>query len=459
MMQALAQSPLAGLWPQLALAAAVCAVLLSGIAVPSGGRAWKLLGPLALIAAFALVFFVTGASQQGPLLRFDGLAIGWQLLFYAGALPVALLLRSDDEVGAALLLGSVLGMGLLASAGSLLMLFIGLEFMSLPAYLLVARGERRKDCHEAAMKYFFTGGAAGSLFLLGLALYYAASHGLAFSAAKGPMAEAGLALMGASALFKVGIFPFHFWLPDVYEASDPELTGFLSTSMKGAAILLLMRVAALSPQSVFARCLPWAGAFTALYAATLALRQSRLQRLLAYSSMSHAGNMVLGVGAWAALGAAPASAAAVYYYLAAYVFMSNGAFLFLRVSGAKDRGDIKGLSAVDGTAALLFSALLLAQGGIPPAAGFLGKLLIFWEAIKAGAYGPVVAAGFASLLALGYYLSLVRDMYFEPSPSAKAAPNAAPFFDKMILAACAAPAAVLGLAPWLIGAFERMLAP
>ncbi len=460
MAQFLAQTSLSGLAPELALAALVCATLMAGLPA-SGRRYWKLIGPLGALCAFALALTTVPAVEAPGLIRVDGLSIGWQLLIFLAAVPFALLLRGEDEVPTALMLGSLLGMGLLASAGNLLMLFIGLEFMSLPAYLLVARGARRAPAREAAMKYFFAGGTGGSLFLFGLALYYAAGRTLAFSASTGPMAEAGLALMGVGALFKVGAFPFHFWLPDVYESADPELAGFLSTSMKAAAVLLLMRVAALSPHSGFVRCLPWVGGVTALFGALLALRQQRLQRLLAYSSISHAGNVILGVGAWAALGAVPGEASSIYYYLAAYLFMSNGAFLFLRQTGLRERCEVTGLSRRDAPGALLFAVLLLALGGIPPTAGFLAKLLIFWEAIKAAAYGPVILAGAAALASLGYYLGLVRQMYLdEPLPAQAAAPaRPGDRFGSIILAACAAPAAVLGLAPWLIGVFSRLLSP
>ena len=451
--------PFVGFGPQLALAAGLLVTLASGLASGVPADFSRRLAPAALVAALALAALTLPGASSGPLIRVDGLSLGWEYVFFVGGLPFALLMRCDDEVTPTLLLGSVLGMTLLACAGNLLMLFLGLEFLSLPAYLLVARAKGRgAGANEAAVKYFFAGSTAGAMFLLGMTLRYAATKTLGFGESAGPLAQAGVALMGAAALFKVGCFPLHFWLPDVYEASAPELTGFLSTALKAAGVLLLMRVTSLAPDSGFARALPWLGAVTALFGAVLALRQTRLQRLLAYSSIAHAGNLILGVGAWAAQRALPIPAAAVYFYLVAYVFMNNGAFAFLRAAGVSERAELAGYAQRRPLAAGLFAVVLLSLGGIPPTAGFLAKLLIFWEAIKAQLYGPAVLAGVAALVSLGYYLALVRDMYFEPvAEGGEHAPIAA--FDKIVLAACAAPAAVLGLMPWLPAAFARWLTP
>ena len=391
-----------------------------------------------------------------PLIRINGMSQAWQFLFFGGALFLACSMEMDDEIAVVLLLGSVLGMTLLACADHLFMLFIGLEFMSLPVYLLVARGwGRRPKAREAAVKYFFAGGLAGALFLMGMALFYAETKTLALSGVSGvPLAEAGIALMGVSALFKIGAVPMHFWLPDVYEASAPELAGFLSTAMKSAGFLLLMRLVALSPHGPLALWLPAIGALTMLFGSFLALRQWCLQRLLAYSSISHAGYLILGVGAWAAQGAKPAAAAPVFFYLAAYLLMSNGAFLFLKVSGISTRGELSGYARCQPVLAALFAALLLALGGIPPTAGFLAKLFIFWEAIKAGLYVPAAAGALAALVALGYYLGLIRAMYLDdPTGAAPAVLNRG-----ALVYLCAIPAAVLGVFPWLLSAISRVLA-
>lgn len=419
-----------------------------------------LLGAMAVAAALSLTLPppVIMVPMLPPLIRVDGMGQAWQFLFCGGGLFLALSMKIEDEIPAALLLGSVLGMFFLAGASHLFMLFIGLEFMSLPAYLLVSRGSRRRPAaQEAAIKYFFAGGLAGALFLMGMALYYASARTLALSAvpaSAAPLASAGLVLMGAASLFKIGAVPFHFWLPDVYEASAPELAGFLSTAMKAAACLLLMRLVALSPRGALALSLPLLGAATMLFGSFLALRQWRLQRLLAYSSISHAGSLILGVGAWAAQGASRERAAVVFFYLAAYLLMNNGAFLFLKASGLSTRGELRGYALRQPALAALFAVLLLALAGIPPTAGFLAKFFIFWEAIKAGLYVPVVLAGLASLVSLGYYLGLIRDMYLEESSGVPLPAAGSPY----LVWICAVPVAVLGLAPWLVSAISRVLA-
>lgn len=450
----------ASLAPQFALGFGVLAALCAGMLDRVPRAALRTLGFAVLLAAVGFAGAALPGSA-GPLLRLDAIGRAWQFLFYLGALPLVALIDAEDEVPLTLLLGSALGMGLLSTAGSFLMLFIGLEFMSLPAYLLVARGGGRSDeSREAAVKYFFVGSTAGALFLLGMGLYYAASKSLALAPASGALAQAGLALMGAAALFKVGAVPLHFWLPDVYEASAPELAGFLSTSMKAAGMLLLMRLAALLPQSSFTQALPVVGAVTMLAGALLALRQQRLQRLLAYSSISHAGFVILGVGAWAVQGASAAGAAAVYFYLAAYVFMSNGAFAFVRASGLATRAELRGYAAREPRVAALFAVLLLSLGGVPPTAGFLAKLLVLWDALKCGFYGPAVCGGVAALISLGYYLGLIRDAYFEEPVGELTAAERYKHTpaERFVLLACALPAAALGLAPFLVSVLQGVLA-
>ena len=409
-------------------------------------RALTLAAPLA--ALWLIKSVLPGA--MAPLVVADMKGLCWQVVIFAGSLPLAYL-SSGDDVEAALFLGSVLGMSLLAVAGNLVMLFVGLEFMSLPAYLLVARagdGEGRLRL-EAAVKYFFAGALGGALFLLGLALYYAETRSLAPTLMTlGFQGQAGVALMAAGALFKIGAVPLHWWLPDVYSAAAPEVTGFLATSMKAAAVLFLMRVVELAPHAAFATALPGLGALTARVGAVLALRQERLQRLLAYLSLSHAGLLVIGVGAWAALGRPPAAVASLLFYLGADALMSNGAFAFLKASGASTRADLKGYAArVPGLAAA-FAVLLFALAGIPPTGGFVAELLIFWQAVHASLAAPVVLAAIAALVSLGVCLGIVRDLYFEENSGVSTFEGASSA--RIVLLVCALGALVLGAAPLLL---------
>ncbi len=437
------------LLPQAALAGGVLGALGLGLLRRPPAAAVR---AVALLAPLAALFFLQSepASAALPLLSVDLKSLGWQLVIYSAALPLALR-SSGDDVEAALFLGAVLGMGLIAAAGNLPMLFIGLEFMSLPAYLLVARAGRGDSGRrlEAALKYFFTGALAGALFLLGMALYYSETRLLGPSSVPvGPLGQAGVALMAAAALFKIGAVPLHWWLPDVYEAAAPEVTGFLSTAMKSAAVLFLMRVVSVVPAADVAALLAWIGAVTSLFGAVMALRQERLARLLAYSSIAHAGLLVLGVGAWARMGRSPAAAAAILFYLGAYALMSNGTFGFLAATGLKTRSQLKGYAKRRPELALAFAVLLFSLGGVPPTGGFVAKLLVLWQAVGAHLAGPVIVAALAALVSLGYYLALVRDMYFEEPLEEVPAPAGAS--SRILVMACAFAALVLGAAPLIL---------
>ncbi|MBI4060078.1 MAG: hypothetical protein HY403_01475, partial [Elusimicrobia bacterium] len=325
-------------------------------------------------------------------------------------------------------------------------LFIALEFMSLPAYLLVARSRPGSRGLEAAIKYFFAGGAAGALFMLGLAMYYADTRGLAASTLLSPLGQAGAALMASAALFKLGAFPLNWWLPDAYEASAPEVSGFLSTAMKSAAVLFLMRLCEWAPQARFAALLPAIGALTALAGSIMALRQERLQRLFAYSSISNAGLLIIGVGAWAVSGRPAEGVSALVFFLGAYAFMSNGTFAFIRCSGLETRTQLKGRGLAMPVAAAAFTILLFALGGIPPTGGFIAKLLLLWRAVDASLLWPAAAAALSALISLAYYLGMTRELWFEaPEGPAPEAGSGAP-----LVVACAAGALLLGAAPWLM---------
>ena len=438
--------------PQAALAAGVVGALGLGLLRRPPPWALRLLAFAALAAALAFAVAAPDGGTLFPVLSVGADGQAWLVLVALGALPLAFWDDGEDDARTALFLGSVLGMTLLAASWSLAMLFISLEFMSLPAYLLVARSRPGPRALEGALKYFFAGGVAGALFMLGLSLFYADTRVLVLSQqGLSPLGQAGVALMGTAALFKVGAVPLHWWLPDAYEGAAPEVAGFLSTSMKAAAVLLLMRLVSLAPSSEFARWLPAVGAVTSLAGAAMALRQERLQRLLAYSSISHAGLLVLGVGAWARSGLSAEGASALFFYLAAYAFMSNGAFGFLKHAGVETRAQLKGLGASRPLASAAFTVILFSLGGIPPTGGFVAKLLLLWQAVDAGLLGAACAAGVAALAALGYYLALVRDLWFEPGEAGRGAPLDGEGRGAGLVIACASAALALGAAPWALG--------
>ncbi len=439
------------LGPQAALAAGTVGALCLGLLRRPPARALRFLAFAAVAGAMVLVALGPGGALVSTVLAVDAKSSGWLYVIGLSALPLAYWHDGEDDVFTALFLGSTLGMSLLASAANLPMLFIGLEFMSLPAYLLVARSRPGARGLEAAIKYFFAGGIAGALFLLGLSFYYADTRSLSYSAVLSPLGQAGAVLMAVAALFKLGAFPLHWWLPDVYEAAAPEVSGFLSTAMKSAAVLFLMRLCEMAPQARVIGYLPAIGAATALFGSIMALRQERLQRLLAYSSIAHAGLLILGVGAWAASGRKAEGASALLFYLGVYAFMSNGTFGFLKHSGLETRAQLKGRGASMPAAAAAFTVLLFSLGGIPPTGGFFAKLLVLWRAVDAGLAWPAVAAALAALISLAYYLGLIRDLWLEePLEDAPASGRGGG-----LVIACALGALLLGAAPWLMGGMAK----
>lgn len=439
--------------PQAALAAGVLGALSLGLMRKPPALALRALAVASVAGAMLLAVCSASGGYASAIVLTDSKSIGWQYLIYLGALPLALWLDGEDDVLVALFLGATLGMSLLASASNLPMLFIALEFMSLPAYLLVARSRPGTRGLEAAIKYFFAGGVAGALFMLGLSLYYADTHSLAASTDLSPLGQAGAGLMAAAALFKLGAFPLNWWLPDAYEAAAPEVSGFLSTAMKSAAVLFLMRLCELAPGAAFIIFLPAVGAVTALAGAVMALRQERLQRLFAFSSVSNAGLLILGVGAWAASGRSAEGVSALLFFLGAYAFMSNGTFAFIKHSGLETRAQLKGRGAAMPAAAAAFTILLFSLGGIPPTGGFMAKLLLLWRAVDADLFWPAAAGAVSALISLAYYLGMVRELWFEAPQGAEPKPGpGAP-----LVIACAVGVVLLGAAPWLMSSLSGAL--
>lgn len=431
-----------------ALAAGVIGTLSLGLLRRPPPAALRALALTAVVCAMIFAASTPADEYVSTILLCDAKSVGWLYLIGLGSLPLALWLEGDDDVMTALFLGSTLGMALLAAAANLPMLFIALEFMSLPAYLLVARSRTGDRVLEAAIKYFFAGGIAGALFMLGLALYYADTRSLAASSALSPLGQGGAALMAAAALFKLGAFPLNWWLPDVYDAAAPEVSGFLSTAMKSAAVLFLMRLCELAPEARFVEYLAGIGALTAVVGSVMALRQERLQRMFAYSSISNAGLLIIGVGAWAVSGRSAEGVSAILFFLGAYAFMSNGAFAFLKHSGLETRAQLKGRGAAMPSAAAAFTILLFSLGGIPPTGGFIAKLLLLWRAVDASLLWPAAFGALSALISLAYYLGMTRELWFDRADPSAPAPK--PGRGAALVIACAVGVVLLGAAPWLM---------
>ena len=330
----------------------------------------------------------------------------------------------------ALVLFSVLGMILLVAADHLILNFIGLETMSLAVYVLVGSQKKNLKSVEAAIKYFIMGGVASAIFLYGIAFFYGSFQTfrlteLALKVAPENLMylkNLSLGLMLTGLFFKLGIVPFHFWTPDVYQGAPSPVTGFMATAVKIAAFGFLLRL--LHELNVFnmkqiETLMSMLTVMTLVVGNLVAILQDDVKRMLAYSSISHAGFMLLGILAGYVDGNyAFQSADVVLYYLFGYTFMSLGAFavLSLMVQEKHDAtrfGDFVGLAKTHPVLAAVFSVFLLSMMGLPGTVGFTAKYGVVALAIQNGHLNLAIFAVLASVVSASYYLKPLGLMYFQ----------------------------------------------
>jgi NADH-quinone oxidoreductase subunit N len=423
------------LYPVLLVTAACFACLLLD-ASPRGARpgvlaATGVLGLAGAVGVSILLWDGPATSFQGMLVV-DGLALFFNVVIGAAAILVLLLSvgylpRQGVETGEyyTLVLFATVGMMLMAAGTDLLVIFLALELMSLSLYVLAGSFRTRPEGHEAALKYFLLGAFASGFFLYGIALLYGATGttnlarlGAALAApgaARNPMVLAGLALLLVGFGFKTSAVPFHQWAPDVYQGAPTAVAALIATGSKVAAFGALLRVlVAMRPLQADWMAVLWLlAALTMTVGNVVALAQSNVKRLLAYSSIAHAGYMLVGLAA----GLGP-GASAVLFYLGVYAVASVGAFgtiLLLEQGGeeAVDLGAYGGLAARHPVLALGLTVFLLALIGMPPTAGFVGKFYLFSAAIQRGLVGLAVIAVLNSVVAAYYYLRLIVYMYMR----------------------------------------------
>ncbi len=381
---------------------------------------------LALAGGFLYLtrLWASGAQPTYGALRMDRLAqFGGIFVVVAASLAVLQLWDHLHQEGwvkgetLSLLLFSVVGMILFAATGNLLLLFLALELLSLPLYVLTATVRMRARALEGGMKYFLTGAVASAFFLMGSVLLYGATGSLditVIGARLGqagpldPIALAGAALLLLGFLFKMSVVPFHQWTPDVYEAAPHPIAGFMSVATKGVALLALLRVLAAGLPAVAPRlqsALAVLAVLTLILGNLAALAQVSVKRMLAYSSISHAGYLLLGLVA-----ATPGAYAGMLYYLLAYLAMNMGAFGVLAAFGLV--GDevtfdhLRGLGWKRPGLGIAATLCMFSLAGLPPMAGFYGKYMIFKELILQGHIALAVLGVLASLVSVYYYLAL-----------------------------------------------------
>jgi len=338
------------------------------------------------------------------------------------AVPVLLLARDDFPEGPfyPLFLSSLYGFCLLLSSDSFLTLFLGLEIMSLPVYVLVLLAFGRPESPEAALKYLVLGGTATAMFLMGVSLLYGGSATLAlssFAEALGShdvMATAGIVLVVLAFFLKAAIVPFHAWAPDAYEGASLPVTTYMATIIKAGVLLAALRLFGTSPVSgPMVDLIAILPLVSIVWGNLAAMRQASFRRMIAYSSIAHAGYLF-----YAFLGAGPGRFQAVVFYLLAYGLMNVLAFASIPPDAddaTRDRLDtLRGLFHRDPYAAVMIGIAMLSLAGIPPFQGFVAKFLIFKNVIAAGYTAYAVLGLVGSYLGIYFYLRVIQMMFMSP---------------------------------------------
>ncbi len=440
-----------GLSPMVALTAGGLIVLLVGLLRSEVVR--NQVVPALTLATFgatiglAIWRFNDPASIVSGALRIDDLALELDMLFAAAGIATVLLswrARAPRESGHgeyhALLIFSVLGMAALVSAQNLITLFIGLELLSIPLYILCASETRREGSLESGLKYLVIGSVGSATLVYGLALVYGSTGsteftgiGAAVSQGKlaggvlgNPMLLTGLGLVIVGFAFKASVAPFHQWTPDVYEGAPTPITAFMATATKAAALGVFLRffdVAAISAQNQWAPLIAAIAAITIVVGNVGALGQSSMKRMLGYSGVAQAGYMLVGVVVGSQLGIQ-----ATVLYLLIYLAMNMAAFaVVIAAERESEVGDdissLAGLGARQPWLAWPMTVAMLGLAGIPGTVGFIGKFQLI-HALVAGSYTWLaIVLVIGSMLSLGYYLRVVAAMWMR---GAAAVPAGAP---------------------------------
>ncbi len=399
---------------------------------------WLTAGGLFAAMIISLLFGQPGAptTTLGGMVRFDWLGFFFKMLFMFAGAATALLFMDNEKVGHRgeaylLLLASLLGMNLMAVSTDLVMLYLAIETTSIPLYVLAGFMLGDAKSTEAGFKYLLFGALTSTVMLYGFSLTFGFTGttniyqlaGLLKTDVLSPLGAFGLlALILVGIGFKVSIVPFHFWAPDVYEGSPTPVAGFLSTASKAAGFAVLVRLFfAIFPDATVPMAQNWAMTIAILSAVTmtvgnlLALPQTNIKRLIAFSSIAHAGYALIGVVALSQLGAA-----SVVFYLAAYIATNLLAFgivmAFGRVTGLDDLKDYSGMSRRNPALALMMLAAFLSLAGMPPFGGFVAKVVVFAAGIQAGYTWLVIIGIINSVVGVYYYLNAMKYVYLYRMP-------------------------------------------
>ncbi len=426
------------------------------------------LSAMILLGSYSFNSSVTGYSFSGMWVV-DNYSKFFKLLFLlCTGLTILISLKYLKDEGInhgeyfAILLFATLGMMIMASGADFITIFLGLELMSICLYVLTGYSRDRQISNEAALKYFVLGSFATGFLLYGIALFYGAVGNTSLKS----LAEItvrnsfqnytiiiGMALLIIGFGFKIAIVPFHMWTPDVYQGAPSPITAYMSAGPKAAAFAAFIRIfveALPSARNEWVDLLWILAVLTMTAGNVIALAQDNVKRMLAYSSIAHAGYVLV-----AFIAAKEMGISSMLFYLLAYTFMNLGAFAIITVVGGKNEEkvnvqDFTGFGYRNPIAAVMLSLFLFSLAGIPPTAGFMGKFYIFSAAIKEGFLGLALIGVINSVVSVYYYLRVTIAMYMKESDASQAGGISPVIFSPAVMIAiliCAYGVLRMGLSP------------
>ncbi|MBI3616459.1 MAG: NADH-quinone oxidoreductase subunit N [Candidatus Omnitrophica bacterium] len=434
--------------------------------------------PLGLVSLFGLLSVIPILAWQssletqtllGGMYRIDPLGLFFKWIFLGTAILVTLMAREtassshpadrfgpDEGEFYLLILTASLGMFFVASAANFLMLFVALELITISFYVMTAYLKTNSNSLEAGLKYLILGSVASGFFLYGIAFLYGSTGSLSFDKIRitlqnlsslPPTLLVGLLFILGGILFKGACVPFHLWVPDVYEGAPTPVTAFLSVGSKSAGFLVALRVLFemfLPNRPQWAFLLALLAALTLLYGNLGAIPQKNIKRLLGYSSIGHAGYLLIGLAA----AGNHLGATGICFYLAGYLVTNLAVFLvitaFSKQGGSDEMADYAGLSRRSPFLAAAMFLALLSLAGVPPLAGFFGKFLLLMSAVSEGYLWLALIGAAGVVISLYYYLLLVKTMYVDLPEDSAPIPVSVPV--RIALIACMA--GILGIGIW-----------
>jgi NADH-quinone oxidoreductase subunit N len=428
------------LLPLIVLVVWACVLLLVDLFIPKERKGLTaLLAALGLSLTLGLTFSQIGRQSTGfnNMVTLDGFSVFVDaLLLVSGLLGIALAYGYVQRMGIArgeyytLLLFSVAGMMLMAQAADLIIVFLALELLSLPLYVLAAFARPQAESEEAGIKYFLLGAFASGFVVYGITLAFGATGSTSLTAiaaaVSGGTADLGLLVVGAALIlvgfgFKVAAVPFHMWTPDVYQGAPSAVTAFMASGAKIAGFAALLRVfsSAFTALSVDLTPILWGlAALTMIVGNLIAISQTNIKRLLAYSSIAHAGYILMAFVPFGNPDVRPVSIAAGLFYLVAYAVTNFGAWaVVIALEKSEGKGlnldDYAGLGRKYPALAAAMTIFMLSLTGVPPTLGLIGKLYLFRAVIAGGFYGLAIIGVLTSLISAYYYLRVVVIMYMR----------------------------------------------